>query len=745
MSIDLQQFHQTFFDESFEGLDVMEDGLLGLEVGAADADVVNSIFRAAHSIKGGSGTFGFSDIASFTHVLETLLDQMRDGSRDVTQEAVDCLLLSVDCLREMLAATSDGAEVDKEGVADIQQKLEAILQTDEQVATSSEHVSSDGPIKDNEQKVCGWSISFTPHVGMLATGNDPVRMFKVLQELGELTVTADLSEIPAYDDYIAEECYLSWQLTLKGDVNRQDIEEAFEWVEDECDLTISALDESVGQVSAQSEANTQESTVGGSGQTEEKVATPVTQERRQGDRRQSEDRRQGDRRASKQAGPESASIRVSIDKVDDIINLVGELVITQSMLGQVGAELESDDRAYGDANRLERLREGLAQLERNTRELQESVMRVRMLPISFVFSRFPRMVHDLSSKMDKHIELLISGEHTELDKTIMEKIGDPLVHLVRNSIDHGIETTQERIAAGKPETGTVSLNAYHQGGNIVVEIRDDGKGLDREKILAKARERSLIQDNESVPDEKVYDLIFQPGFSTATVVSDVSGRGVGMDVVRRNIRDLGGSVEIQSEQGVGTTMLIRLPLTLAILDGQLVSVGKQTYVVPLTSIIESLQIRDDQIKTVAGQSQVYLLRDEYIPIIRVCDVFDIPPCTQDLDGGLMVVVEGGGQKAGLVVDDLLAQQQVVIKSLETNFKRVEGLSGATILGDGTVAMILDVGGLISFSKSIDPDLVRSRRNSENAMQAEMNSSLEKEEMVIARMNEETANERDTVH
>ncbi|MBL1293245.1 MAG: chemotaxis protein CheA [Thiotrichales bacterium] len=729
MSIDMKQFHQTFFDESFEGLDIMESGLLGLEVGAADEDVVNAIFRAAHSIKGGSGTFGFTDIASFTHILETMLDEMRDGTRDVTQEAVDGLLESVDCLREMLNAASDDADVDKDAVAKVQQKLEAILNSGgaAPAAVATNCVSTDGDASNIN--ATGWLIRFAPHLGMLTTGNDPARMFRVLEELGDLLVVADVSGMPIYDEFHAEDIHISWQLTLTGDVSHEQVADVFEWVDDECDLEITELSESenLPEVSKPDE--------------------PLAAVESNADERpKSDDRRQGERKLSKSSGAESASIRVGIDKVDDIINLVGELVITQSMLGQVGAELEAEEEGCRDTIRIERLREGLAQLERNTRELQESVMRIRMLPISFVFSRFPRMVHDLSSKMDKSIELIISGEQTELDKTIMEKIGDPLVHLVRNSIDHGIETTQERIAAGKPETGTVSLNAFHQGGNIVLEIRDDGKGLNREKILAKARERGLIQDDESVPDEKIYDLIFQPGFSTADVVSDVSGRGVGMDVVRRNIRDLGGKVEIHSETGVGTVMLIRLPLTLAILDGQLVSVGKQTYVVPLTSIIESLQIRRDQIKTVAGQAHVYLLRDEYIPIIRLCDVFDIPTRTADIDGGLMVVVEGDGQKAGLVIDDLLAQQQVVIKSLETNFKRVDGISGATILGDGTVAMILDVGGLITYSKSMDSAVIRSRKNdNEHMIQQDRVSPREGKEMVMMKMNKEAADERNTVH
>lgn len=749
MSIDMKQFHQTFFEESFEGLDVMENNLLGLEVGAADEDAINEIFRAAHSIKGGSGTFGFTDIASFTHILETLLDQMRDGTRDVTQDAVDALLQSVDCVREMLGAARDEIDVNSDAIIEVRNLLQSILDSDGADSGSNESTSVEDKDQIAEKESFGWTISFTPHVGLLATGNDPARMFRVLAELGELEIVADVSKIPSDDEFHPEDIYISWKIDLKGDVSRNEVVDVFEWVDEDCDLEITelcALDatDKVNDSAEKTEVNTtaESQEVSKNAGAEEKREGD---DRRQGDRRQG-DRRQSDRRASKQSNSESASIRVGIDKVDDIINLVGELVITQSMLGQVGSELEGDNQSYSDVSRIERLREGLAQLERNTRELQESVMRVRMLPISFVFSRFPRMIHDLSAKMDKQIELVISGEHTELDKTIMEKIGDPLVHLVRNSIDHGIESPQERVAAGKPEVGTVSLNAYHQGGNIVVEIRDDGKGLDRDKILEKARERGLIQEGDAIADEKIYDLIFQPGFSTAEVVSDVSGRGVGMDVVRRNIRDLGGNVEIKSEVGVGTTMLIRLPLTLAILDGQLVSVSIQTYVIPLTSIIESIQIKDNQIKTVAGQSHVYLLRDEYIPIIRLCDVFDIAGGVTDLDGGLMVVVEGDGQKAGLVVDDLLAQQQVVIKSLETNFKKVDGLSGATILGDGTVAMILDIGGLIAYSKSSDRATPRSRMNKpERVIQNTEDSQPQKDEIAIAQANKEISNECNTVH
>ncbi|MDH5660609.1 MAG: chemotaxis protein CheW, partial [Gammaproteobacteria bacterium] len=397
-------------------------------------------------------------------------------------------------------------------------------------------------------------------------------------------------------------------------------------------------------------------------------------------------------KSKRKATTESSSIRVSIDKVDELINMVGELVITQSMLSQLG-----EGEEFGESE-IEKLKSGLMQLERNTREMQENVMRIRMLPISFVFQRFPRLVHDLSGKLDKKIDLVLSGESTELDKTVMEKIGDPLVHLVRNSLDHGIEKPETRIAAGKPETGEIHLNAYHEGGNIVIEITDDGAGLNLEKILSKAKSSGLVSDNDNLSDEEIADLIFRPGFSTADVVSDVSGRGVGMDVVRRNIRALGGTVDVKTKAGKGSVFTIRLPLTLAILDGQSVVVGEEVYIVPLVAIMESIQVDTSLVSGITGQAEVYRLRDEYIPIVKLCNIFNVKPLHENMEDGLLVVVEAEGKKVALLVDDLLGQQQVVIKSLETNFKSIEGISGATILGDGTVALILDVTGLITISK-----------------------------------------------
>ncbi len=668
MTIDMAQFHQVFFEESFEGLDVMESGLLNMDPGSADPEQINAIFRAAHSIKGGSGTFGFTDISKFTHVMETLLDEMRDGRRPVSREAVDVLLRSVDVLREMLTATSEGGQADAERVKEQQQELEAVLHGE--AASVDEAAAEAEQSGSAEPKPIGWHIVFTPQPHLMRTGNDPLRILRELAELGEMKVACDAQRLPSMSEYEPADCYLSWDLHLTGEINREQIDEIFAWVEDDCDLVIMPMF----------------------------AEPPFVERRATEDRRASEDRRAvGERRSSTDrrtggAAPASASnsIRVDISKIDALINMVGELVITQSMLGMLGEDLST-------AN-VERMREGLAQLERHTRELQESVMQIRMLPISFTFSRFPRLVHDLSAKMGKQIELKMTGENTEVDKTVIEKIGDPLVHLVRNSLDHGIESPEKRLVAGKPETGTVELNAFHRGGNIIIEIRDDGKGLDRERILAKAVERGLVAEDGSLSDQEIYELIFMPGFSTAEVVSDVSGRGVGMDVVRRNINELGGNIEIESEPGQGSAFIIRLPLTLAILDGQTVAVGDETYIVPLVSIVESIQVRQEMINLVAGKGETFKLRGEYLPIVRLHEVFGVESAkSRALTEGLLVVVEAEGARCGLFVDDLLGQQQVVIKSLEANYQKVEGISGATILGDGSVALILDIPGLIRLS------------------------------------------------
>ncbi|MGA7799383.1 MAG: chemotaxis protein CheA [Gammaproteobacteria bacterium] len=659
MAIDMTQFHQTFLEESFEGLDHMEQSLLALGDVPGDSDVVHGIFRAAHSIKGGSATFGFKAVAEFTHLVETLLDQLRSGERTIEQPLVDVLLRSVDVIRGMLEAARAGGEPNLTEAQTLRTELESLLnRSPVVVAPSTTEVDAGVPPG-------AWLVRFRPHAHLMQRGNDPVRLLRELASMGKFTATADLSRLPAFHEMDPEQCYIGWDLSLAGPSESRAIMDVFDWVDGDCDIDVRA---------ASCEDRSTDPVAPG-------AATPAQAD--------ATGRPSPERHKTADAG----SIRVGIDKVDALINMVGELVITQSMLGELGAGLDDFDNARAD-----QLRDGLAQLERNTRELQESVMRIRMLPISFAFNRLPRLVHDLSTRLNKKVQLRLSGEQTELDKTVMEKIGDPLVHLVRNALDHGVEDVETRREAGKTPTATVHLNAFHKGGNIVIEISDDGRGLDAGKILDKARERGLVGAQDNPPQEQIFDLIFEPGFSTAASVSDVSGRGVGMDVVRRNIKELGGAVEVSSCAGEGTTFVIRLPLTLAILDGQLVQVTGQTYVVPLVSIVESLQIKPELVNQVAGQSLVYKLRDEYVPMIRLAEVFNLEPAGGADNSGLLVVVEGENQKIGLMVDDLLSQQQVVIKSLEMNYQRVPGVSGATILGDGTVALILDVGALVNISK-----------------------------------------------
>lgn len=769
MTINMAEVQALFFEESFENLDVMESGLLDLDVGAVNKELVNSIFRAAHSIKGGAGIFKFQQVITFSHTVEALLDEMRNDEHVVTQSIIDLLLRSVDVLRMMLSALQEGNAQDSNEISACLVELRGILKTQLQevpiedgmttktvttTATASEtNISFEtSDIQQHSPKL--WHITFKPYPHLLQTGNEPINLFRELSNLGELQVTVDVSQIPPLAELDPQVCYLSWQLQLQGDlVTRADINEIFEWVEGDCELVITSeqeediikipsiveettptetteitVSESITEENIEQSTVThapQESTVVESIQIETEISsiqevtlsapdvvetslsiamtpestkpvgsTPVltkpvvdkTDKPVPLKRSPKLTKTGADETGHGHGSTESSSIRVGIDKIDALINIVGELVITQSMLDQVGEHF--------DPSRISQLRDGLAQLERNTRELQESVMRIRMLPISYSFNRFPRLVHDLCTQLGKKVELKLSGEHTELDKTVLEKMSDPLVHLVRNALDHGVEMPEQRRAAGKSETGLLHLHAFHQGSNIVIQIRDDGAGIDLDKIREKAIQQRLINRDDSLSEEQLQELVFHPGLSTAEQVSDLSGRGVGMDVVRRNIRSLGGTIEIHSKRNQGTTFSIRLPLTLAILDGQLVRVGEHIYILSLLSIIESLRINPKFVNSMAGKAEVYKLRDEYIPILRLYALFGIMPGTTRLDEGLLVIVEGDGQKIGLFVDELLSQQQIVIKNLDTNYRQIQGISGATILGDGSVALILDVAGLI---------------------------------------------------
>jgi two-component system chemotaxis sensor kinase CheA len=718
--LDLAQFHDTFFEESFEALDSMEAALLKLDVGAPNPEGVNTIFRVAHSIKGGAGMFGFTDVASFTHTLETLLDELRSGRMQVTTYIADQLLLSVDVLRAMMRSVQRKEPVDMQRVADVQFDLEAIVASKGGsapaaapgagadanpgvlgVAAGAEPVSA---VAAATVRSGGWEIGFRALPELLLRGNDPLAIFSSLSELGPLQATVNMDALPRLREMDAERCYLSWTLQLTSDCSREQIDAAFDWAAGDCEVTVqrrgtaapaAGAPPALGPAPAGGAPETGAvpaagapralgpATASGPAQAQVHPDTP-------GPARASGPTTQGPE-APKAAGAEHSSIRVSIEKIDELINTVGELVITQAMLSEVGRKLEGPFA--------EQFRSGLSQLERNMRELQESVMRVRMLPISFTFSRFPRMVRDLAQRLGKQIELKMTGEQTELDKTVLEKIGDPLVHLVRNSVDHGIESPEARLAAGKSPVGTVHLDACHRGGSIAVEIRDDGGGLDKSRILAKARSRGLVGANDVLTDDQIHELIFLPGFSTKEQTTDLSGRGVGMDVVRRNVKELGGKIEIASELGKGSRFIITLPLTLAIVDGQSVSVGTQTYIVPLTSIIESLQLQSQSVSRLSGCGEVFSFRGDYLPIVRLHEVFGVKPRASVLHEGLIVVAEGDGRRIGLFVDELLGQQQVVIKSMETNYGPIDGVAGATILGDGSVALILDLTGLIRVASS----------------------------------------------
>jgi two-component system chemotaxis sensor kinase CheA len=646
MSIDLARFHRTFFEECFEGVDLMERELLRLDQGGSEA--LHAVFRAAHSIKGGAGTFGFGAVADYTHHVETLLDEMRSGRREASPPLVDLLLKATDALRLLLTAARDGTPLDAAAVAAVQAEVEAQLEGPAPApaaAPPAAAATAPGELV--------YRIRFVPHAGMFRSGNDPLLILRELASLGPLEVEAELDAAAGFDGWDPESCCMSWSLRLQTPHSRAEVLEVFAWVEGDCELEVEAEAGPAPQPGAAPLAELPAA-----------AAAP---------------------RAVEVPPADGGSVRVGTAKIDALINLVGELVITQAMLAQHAGNL--------DPVHNEKLLAGLQQLDRNTRQLQEAVMATRMLPIDAVFSRFPRMLRELAGRLGKDVRLETQGEATELDKSMIEKIADPLTHLVRNAVDHGIETREQRLAAGKATEGCIRLSAAHQGGMIVIRVADDGAGLDRARILAKARSQGMAA-GESMSDAEVWQLIFAPGFSTAEKVSDISGRGVGMDVVKRNVESLGGRVEIESAPGRGTGIAIRLPLTLAILDGMSVAVGAEIFIVPLNCVVESLQPQAGQLRSITGQGALLRVRDEYLPLVCLHELFSIPGAVREPQAGIVVVLEAQGRKVALLVDQLVGQQQVVVKSLEHNFRRVAGVSGATILGDGRVALILDAAGMV---------------------------------------------------
>ncbi|MGF1742001.1 chemotaxis protein CheA [Vibrio profundum] len=691
MALDMEQLRKMFYEECRENLEVLEDVLLKLDPSQTDLEQINTIFRAAHSIKGGAGTFNLFDISEFTHAVEAYLDLVRNEELQLTVESVDVLFKSVDCIMNMLEGHESGQEVNTELKASVSEMLAQLLETENAPPVTQESGSQPQEVQTDPVEVTPstekWDLTFIPHREMFFSGNDPLRILRELTDLDPAcSIIANSDVLPHINELEGEISYLSWYVSLAASVSEAEIREIFEWVEDECDLVLNRKVTQTAPLQPQSENINFEPS---------EQAAPISSKPEpsscSADSTPPSSGKKADAPASKVAKAESSvsSIRVDIDKVDSLINLVGELVITQSMLAEIGNDFTID--------KLEKLKVGLDQLLQNSKDLQENVLNIRMLPMSFAFSRFPRLVRDLTSRLGKKVDLQIKGESTELDKTVLERIVDPLVHLVRNGIDHGVEMPEVRAESGKPEMGTIELNAYHQGGSIIIEIRDDGAGIDCDKLWKKSVEKGVTPADarrDEMTDKQVLNLIFAPGFSTAEEVSDISGRGVGMDVVKRNIEELGGHIEVESKVGKGSRFTISLPLTLAILDGQLVKVGGEVYIIPLLTIIESIQIDQSCLKHASGGVELYRLREENIPIVRLQDELSMGDAGS-LDDRILCFVEAGGNRVGLLLDELLDQQQVVIKSLESNYSKVQGISGATILGDGSVSLILDIQGLIS--------------------------------------------------
>ncbi|MDR6890151.1 MULTISPECIES: chemotaxis protein CheA [Variovorax] len=668
--MDLSQFTQAFFVEAVELLAQMEQLLLELDADAPDSEQLNAIFRAAHSIKGGAATFGFVALTDTTHLLETLLDRARHGQLDLSRSMIDAFLETKDALQEQLIAYQAENEPDPEMVAHICGVLRQLaLETEGGAAAAAAPAPAPAPAPVVVAAPVVAATAAAPGHGALRikfsrlSDSECDLLADELGNLGKLLsrtrsndqLTVVLETTCAPDDIIAVCCF----------------------VIDESQIEITA--ESAGSAGADVAASTTDApaAVPAAAAATAPAAPAAARPAAAPAGAAAKPSAAGAATAAK----DSSSIRVDVEKVDQLINLVGELVITQSMLTQAATML--------DPVECERFLSGLGHLERNARDLQESVMSIRMMPMDYVFSRFPRVIRDVSAKLGKEVRLDTFGKETELDKGLIERIIDPLTHLVRNSLDHGIETPPQRIAKGKEAEGQLLLSAQHHGGNIVIEVSDDGAGLNREKILAKAMQQGLPV-SETMPDDEVWQLIFAPGFSTAEQVTDISGRGVGMDVVKRNIQEMGGHVEISSREGWGTTTRIVLPLTLAILNGMSVKVGTEAYILPLSYVIESLQPRPEHLHSITSDGHVIKVRGEYLPLIELHGVFDVSGAQTDPTQGILVIVQAGESRFALLVDELLGQHQVVVKNLETNYRKVPGISAATILGDGSVAFIIDV-------------------------------------------------------
>ena len=669
---EMDEFKQVFFIEAAELMAEMEERLMKLDEGSQDIDQLNAIFRCAHSIKGGSGAFGLNTIMRFTHKLEALLDLMRSGALIPSRASIDALLKSVDIVNQMLAAAQENRTTPDGFGDDVVMQLEAFAGGGAAPAAAmAAPIAVAAPVA--MQPNFRYEITLKPHKHLLATGNEPLLLLRELAKLGHVTTTADFSAIPPVAQLDPLQCYLSWQIELLSPEAHETVQEVFEFVADEADITIAQHATAPLMDAATATAGVMDISPAPAVDTQAPGATAAP---------------------AKAAGASSpavtSSIRVDIEKIDRLVNMVGELVITEAMLRAQTRHLPEESNAA--------LMRGMEELSHHTRELQEAVMAVRMQPVKSIFSRMPRIVRDTAAQLGKDVQLILSGEHTEVDKTVIELLGDPLTHMIRNSVDHGIEMPDQRAWNDKPLQGTIHLSAYHRSGRIIIEITDDGAGINRTRVLNKAIEKGLVAADAQLTDEEIDHLIFLPGFSTAEQVTSVSGRGVGMDVVRKNIESLGGSVRITNQPGKGSVFTVSLPLTLAILDGMIVGTGDETYIVPISNIIETMRPKISDVHKVQGRADVMNIRGEFIPLVYLHQIFQVKTANTKLEECLIVLVESGTLKMGLVVNSLLGQQQVVIKSLEANADPVKGISGATILGDGKVSLILEINELWGLSQ-----------------------------------------------
>ncbi len=723
---DLAQFRQTFFTECEELLGDLEGHLMTLQAGEGGTDTLNAVFRAIHSVKGGAGAFGFDRLVAFAHIFETVLDLMRDGRLEPTPDSVLLVLRCADILSDLVRAAQNGTELPAEHEDDGRKALIDLAASigvnadpnaaDDELAALDAQLAAGGPDAvlaaaaapaepepakpapaaaaeaPAKAPLLKYLVKFAPRDALYQRANEPLILIRELRELGGFLARADAAAIPAFDQMQAEGAYIKWEFDIETDKGEQAIRDVFEFVLDDCELEVTCLNPPA-EAAAAPAADAKPPAAAEPAATPAAAAAPAAPKaeaaapKAETPKADAAPKPAAGAKADAPAESKAVrSIRVDLDRVDKLVNMVGELVITHAMIAQQTEHLHADQHPE--------LANGLAELSHHIRDLQESVMAMRAQPVKSVFARLPRLVRELAMMTNKKIRLDMSGENTEIDKTVIEQLGDPLTHMIRNSCDHGIESPEDRVAAGKSPEGVIHVSADQRGGRIVIEITDDGRGINRDKVMRKAIEKKLIAPDAVLSNEEIDNLIFLPGFSTADTVSNISGRGVGMDVVRQNIQSLGGRVHIQSRPGQGSSFILTLPLTLAVLDGMVLKVGEQSYILPLANIVESLRPEPDQINVVANQSEVLRIRGEYVPLVYLHRIFKVRNGIDDPTKALVIIVElEDSSKMGLVVDEIVGQQQVVIKSLEENFDPIRGVGAATILGNGRVSLILDVAGI----------------------------------------------------